>query len=390
MNGAMMTRPQTGAQEVNAALVGKAGGRNELATPALVVDLDIFERNIARMAEFARARGIALRPHAKTHKCAEIARRQIAAGALGICVAKLGEAEALAQAGVDSILITSPIVTGRGITRLMELNARVGELMVVCDNAAIATKLADAATAHGRKLKLLVDVDPGMGRTGIRPGSDAAQLVQKIARNPAFEFKGLQCYAGNLQHLESRNERRDKSIAALAELADLCRRLRSEGIAPDILSGGGTGTFDIDPDARILTELQVGSYIFMDRQYNDVWEKSGARVPFETALFVQTTVISANRDGMATTDAGFKAFATDAGPPRIVSGAPSGASYFFFGDEQGGILYAPDEARLKPGDVVTCAVPHCDPTVNLYDFYHLIRGERVEAIWPIEARGCSA
>ena len=386
----MMTRPQTGAQEVNAALVGKAGGRNELATPALVVDLDIFERNIARMAEFARARGIALRPHAKTHKCAEIARRQIAAGALGICVAKLGEAEALAQAGVDSILITSPIVTGRGITRLMELNARVGELMVVCDNAAIATKLADAATAHGRKLKLLVDVDPGMGRTGIRPGSDAAQLVQKIARNPAFEFKGLQCYAGNLQHLESRNERRDKSIAALAELADLCRRLRSEGIAPDILSGGGTGTFDIDPDARILTELQVGSYIFMDRQYNDVWEKSGARVPFETALFVQTTVISANRDGMATTDAGFKAFATDAGPPRIVSGAPSGASYFFFGDEQGGILYAPDEARLKPGDVVTCAVPHCDPTVNLYDFYHLIRGERVEAIWPIEARGCSA
>jgi len=386
----MMTRQQTGAQEINAALIGKAGGRYELATPALVIDLDIFERNVARMAAFARARGIALRPHAKTHKCAEIAGRQIAAGALGICAAKLGEAEALADAGVDSILITSPVVTDRGIARLMQLNARVGNLMAVCDNAGTAAKLAEAATAHGRKLRLLVDMDPGMGRTGVRPGDNAAQLVQMVARNPAFEFKGLQCYAGNLQHLESGNERRDRSLAALGELADFCRRLRGEGIAPDILTGGGTGTFDIDPDARILTELQVGSYVFMDRQYNDVWEKSGSPAPFETALFVQTTVISANRDGLATTDAGFKAFATDAGPPQIVSGAPPGAGYFFFGDEQGGILYAPDQGRLKPGDVVTCAVPHCDPTVNLYDCYHLIRGERLDAIWPIEARGRSA
>jgi D-serine deaminase-like pyridoxal phosphate-dependent protein len=145
-----------------------------------------------------------------------------------------------------------------------------------------------------------------------------------------------------------------------------------------------------DPDAHVLTELQVGSYIFMDRQYNDVWEKSGSVPPFETSLFVQTTVISANRDGLATTDAGFKAFATDAGAPRIISGAPSGANYFFFGDEQGGILYSLEEGRLNLGDVVICAVPHCDPTVNLYDCYHLVRSNRLEAIWPIEARGRSA
>jgi D-serine deaminase-like pyridoxal phosphate-dependent protein len=211
-----------------------------------------------------------------------------------------------------------------------------------------------------------------------------------VARNPAFKFKGLQCYAGNLQHLESRNERREKALSALQELADFCGRLRGQGVSPDILTGGGTGTFDIDPDAGILSELQVGSYVFMDRQYNDVWEKSGSAPPFETALFVQTTVISANRDGLATTDAGFKAFATDAGPPRIVSGAPEGASYFFFGDEQGGILYSPDSPRLTPGDVVTCAVPHCDPTVNLYDYYHVIRGDCLEAMWRIEARGRSA
>jgi D-serine deaminase-like pyridoxal phosphate-dependent protein len=176
----------------------------------------------------------------------------------------------------------------------------------------------------------------------------------------------------------------------LAELADFCRQLRNEGIPLEVLTGGGTGTFDIDPDARILTELQVGSYVFMDRQYNEVWEKSGKPPPFETSLFVQTTIISANRAGLATTDAGFKAFATDAGAPKIVGGAPASASYFFFGDEQGGIMYSPDERRLNAGEVVSCAVPHCDPTVNLYDYYHLVRGDRLVAIWPIEARGRSA
>jgi D-serine deaminase-like pyridoxal phosphate-dependent protein len=376
--------------ELNAGLVGVPGGRKRLETPALVIDLDRFEENIERMALFGRENQIAIRPHAKTHKSAEIARRQIAAGAPGICAAKLGEAEALAEAGIGSILITSPVVAERGIERLVSLNTRMDQLMAVCDNMNVAQRLADAAAESGKPLKLLVDIDPGMGRTGLPPGDDAAALVCAIVHNPAFEFKGLQFYAGNLQHLESRGERREKSLSALAALAHFCRRLRSEGVVPEIVTGAGTGTYDIDPDARVLTELQVGSYVFMDRQYNEVWEKSGGRPPFETSLFVQTTVISANREGLATTDAGFKAFATDAGPPLIVSGAPAGANYFFFGDEQGGILYAPAQDRLAPGDIVTCAVPHCDPTVNLYDFYHLVRGDRLVAIWPIEARGCSA
>lgn len=378
------------ALELNDDLIGVAGGRWRLATPALVIDLDRLETNIARMVRHARTNNVALRPHAKTHKCAEIARRQITAGAEGICVAKLGEAEALADAGIDSILITSPVVTERGIERLIALNARIGQVTAVCDSAAIAERLAAAAAASGKRLALLVDIDPGMGRTGLPPGEAAAALVHAVARNPAFIFKGLQCYAGNLQHLESANERRAKSLAALAELERFCRRLRSEGIAPEIVTGAGTGTFDIDPDAHILTELQVGSYIFMDRQYNEVWERSGFAPPFETSLFLQTTVISANREGLATTDAGFKAFATDAGPPAIVSGAPPGASYFFFGDEQGGIEYSCADRRLSVGDVITCAVPHCDPTVNLHNYYHVIGGDRLEAIWPIEARGRSA
>jgi len=375
---------------LNFDLLNIPGGRAKLATPALVIDLDVLERNIARMAEHARKRGVALRPHAKTHKSAQIARLQMAAGALGICCAKLGEAEALAEAGIDSILITSPVVTERGIARLMALNGRIGELMAVCDNPAVATRLADAAHESGKPLKILVDIDPGLGRTGIRPGEGALALVRQVAESKSLHFAGLQCYAGQVQHMESPNERRDKSLFALKELGELRDALKTRGLQPAILSGGGTGTFDIDPDAHVLTELQVGSYVFMDRQYNEVWEKPGDRVPFETSLFVQTTVISANRDGLATTDAGFKAFATDAGVPVIASGAPAGASYFFFGDEQGGIFYDSSKQKLAPGDVITCVVPHCDPTVNLYDCYHAVRGDTLSFIWPVEGRGKSA
>lgn len=378
-----------GAQELNRDLIGEANGAARLQTPALVIDLDRLEANISRMAEHARKNDIALRPHAKTHKCAEIAKLQIAAGALGVCVAKLGEAEALADAGIDSILITSPVVSERGIARLVALNRRMGDLMAVCDNAEVAGQLAQATAASGKKLNVLVDIDPGLGRTGIRPGDSAIALVRQVASSAGLVFRGLQCYAGQLQHLESPNERREKSLTAMQELGDFRGRLKAEGLAPDILSGGGTGTFDIDPDARVLTELQVGSYIFMDRQYNDVWEKPGDRAPFETSLFVQTTVISANRENLATTDAGFKSFATDAGSPVIASGAPSGANYFFFGDEQGGVFYAGD-VKLRPRDVMRCVVPHCDPTVNLYDCYHAVRGDVLEAIWTVDSRGRSA
>ncbi|MGD0189714.1 MAG: DSD1 family PLP-dependent enzyme [Rhizomicrobium sp.] len=385
-----MARQEMGAQELNSDLIGEPGGAARLQTPALVIDLDRLETNIARMAEHARQSGIRLRPHAKTHKCAEIARQQIAAGALGICVAKLGEAEAMADAGIQSILITSPVVTERGVARLVALNMWVPELIAVCDNVSVAERLEEAAVRSGKSLSVLVDIDPGLGRTGVRPGDDAIALVRTVVESSHLTFRGLQCYAGQLQHLESPNERRDKSLAVLQELGEFRNRLKADGTVPDILSGGGTGTFDIDPDARVLTELQVGSYVFMDRQYNDVWEKRGDRIPFETSLFVQTTVISANRDGLATTDAGLKSFATDASAPVIASGAPPGSNYFFFGDEQGGVIYPPGEGKLIPGSVMRCVVPHCDPTVNLYDCYHAVRGYTLEAIWPIDARGRSA
>lgn len=374
---------------LNEPLIGVPRGRAKLQTPALVLDLDIFERNVARMVEHAKKSNIGLRPHAKTHKSVEIARRQLAAGANGICCAKLGEAEALAAGGIDSILLTSPVVTEAGIARLMTLNTTMRELIVVTDNADVASRLDAAAQAAGKKLKILVDIDPGMSRTGIR-ATLAPALVDQVTKAPGLEWLGLQCYAGQVQHMESPNERRAASLNALKELGDLRDTLAKSGHVPKILSGGGTGTFDIDPDARVLTELQVGSYVFMDKQYNDVWEKTGDRLPFETSLFVQTTVISANRPGLATTDAGLKSFATDAGPPFLASGAPEGAAYFFFGDEQGGISYPKDGKLMKPGDVVACVVPHCDPTVNLYDRFHCVRGDTLEAIWRVDGRGRSA
>jgi 3-hydroxy-D-aspartate aldolase len=371
---------------LNANLVGEPGGTGKLQTPALVIDLDVFEKNLAHMATHAKKQGVSLRPHAKTHKSVEIAKLQIAAGALGVCAAKLGEAEALGAGGIQSILVTSPVVTEAGIARVMVLNQQIDDLMITCDNAGIADALDRAAQVSGKKLKVIVDIDPGLGRTGIRP--DLAQpLVAKIAAAKGLAYTGLQCYAGQVQHLESPNERREKSLAAMKALGDLRDALKKDGLAPKIVSGGGTGTFDIDPDARVLTELQVGSYVFMDKQYNDVWEKPGDRPPFDVSLTVHTTVISANRPGLATTDAGYKAFATDAGPPQIASGAPAGASYFFFGDEQGGVI-APNPLAI--GTKIACVVPHCDPTVNLYDAYHVIRGDTLEAIWPIEGRGRSA
>jgi D-serine deaminase-like pyridoxal phosphate-dependent protein len=371
------------------ALIGEPGSRSRIPTPALVLDLDAFERNVARMAEHCKVNGLGLRPHAKTHKSVTVAKAQIAAGALGICCAKLGEAEAMAAGGIESILITSPVVTAQGIERLMTLNAKLPDLMVVVDNPENARALAAAAAEYKRVLKVLVDLDIGLHRTGIRPGDDATELAELLDAAEYLELRGLQAYAGHLMHVHDFAERREKSLAAMKLLGDQRDALKAAGLCCDILTGGGTGTYNIDPEASVLTELQGGSYIFMDKQYHDVALGNGAGFPFETSLFVQMSVVSNNTKNLATTDAGFKSFSTDAEPPKLLSGAPEGAGYFFFGDEQGGILL-PDGARLALGATLTAMTPHCDPTVNLYDAYHVVRGDVLVDIGPIEARGRSA
>lgn len=374
--------------ETDRTLIGVPGGRWRIETPALVIDLDAFEANLAAMAAHCRAAGLALRPHAKTHKSVEVARRQIAAGAIGQCCAKLGEAEALAAGGIEGLLITSPVVTPAGIARVVALNGRARELMLVVDAPEVVDAMGAAAAKAGQTLALLVDVDVGLRRTGIAPGQPAVDLARRIAAHPALRFAGVQGYAGHLMHVTGRAERRVRSLEALGELARTRDLLVQVGLEPAIVTGGGTGTFDIDPQARVLTELQAGSYVFMDREYADVWRADDEAPPFATALTIQSTVVSANAPGMATIDAGYKAFATDAGAPSLLSGAPAGAAYFFFGDEHGGLTLAAGD-RMTVGALVTCDAPHCDPTVNLYDAYHVVRGDTLVELWPIEARGAS-
>jgi len=374
-------------REPNRALIGEPGSRHRLQTPALVLDRPALERNIAAMAAFAAARSLDLRPHAKTHKSARIAGLQMAAGAVGQCVVTVGEAEALAAGGIGRILITSPVVGAAKIDRLMALNAEIEELIVVVDQPDQAALLARAAGAAGRPLKVLVDLDMGTHRTGAADPAAALVLGHQIAAANSLDLVGLQAYAGHLQHVADFAERRHDLAAPAAAAAGLRDSLAAAGLAPQIVTGGGTGTHRIDAAQGTFTELQAGSYIFLDVQYDAVALDEAEPRPFEPALFVATSVVSANWPGLATTDGGLKRFATDGPAPRIVRGAPPGATYRFSGDEHGEIAYAPDRGRLRVGDVVECLTPHCDPTVNLYDHYHVVEGDRLVDIWPVDGRG---
>lgn len=372
-------------QRLHGSLLG-GPARDQLNTPVLVVDRAALDRNLARMADYARGRGVALRPHAKTHKSVDIARLQIAAGAIGLCCAKLGEAEALAEGGIPRILITSPVVSAPAIRRLAALNRTVEELIVVVDHPDNATALA---AATDRPLHVLVDIDPGIRRTGVASPEAALELARGIRALDRLTYRGVQMYCGIQQHIARFSERDAAIRERMQYLASVLALLSSNQAAPEIITGAGTGTHRIDAALGVYTEWQVGSYIFMDRQYADC-DLSGDGAPsFEYALFVDTRVISCNTRGMATIDAGFKALATDGGPPAIVSGAPAGAQYRFMGDEHGAIIDPSGQHVWRLGDPVRLAVPHCDPTVNLYDSYHVLAGDTLEAIWTVTARGRS-
>jgi D-serine deaminase-like pyridoxal phosphate-dependent protein len=368
-------------------LIGRQGSRRALNTPVLVVDRDALQRNIDAMAAFARAKHVALRPHAKTHKSVDVARLQLAAGAVGMCCAKLGEAEALAEGGIENILITSPVVTPQAIERLIALNGRMRGLSVVADNPANVEALALAAGAAGQTLVLLVDIDPGIRRTGAASAEAAVALARRIAGDSALRFAGVQYYCGVQQHIESYAERRAAIEDRTAYLRSAIAALHDAGLPPDVVTGGGTGTHRIDADLGVLTELQAGSYVFMDKQYGDCDLDGEGGSPFETSLFVDAHVISANAASMATIDAGFKALSTDGGSPVVAAGAPRDAKFVFMGDEHGALI-APDHA-FRIGDHISLAVPHCDPTVNLYDAYHVVRDGTLIGIWPVTARGRS-
>ena len=377
------------AEQLHGHLIGQQGSRRSLNSPALVLDLDMLDRNIAEMASFAKAHNVNLRPHSKTHKSADIARRQMAAGALGVCCAKLGEAEALGEAGIQSLHITSPVVTPQAIQRLVELNAKVSDLMLVVDHPANAEALAAAAAKAGKPLTVIVDIDPGIHRTGTASPEATVELVQKIANFRSLAYAGVQFYCGSHQHIVDFKERTAQIKERTEYLQGILAKLEEAGLKPGIVTGSGTGTHYIDAKLGVFTELQVGSYVFMDHDYN-VCDLRGLDKPtFEQALQIDSRVVSANTPGMVTVDAGLKAMATEKGPPVILKGAVEGATTRFMGDEHLAVIAPKGQEAPKLGELVVLTPPHCDPTVNLYESFHVVKGDTLVEIWPVTARGRS-
>ena len=372
---------------LNAAQIGQDRPNQRLATPILALDLAALERNIARMQEGVSAAGMALRPHAKTHKSPQIAALQIAAGALGNCCASLREADVMITAGIPGVLITSPMVGPVKLARLCELLSHAEGLMVVCDHGDNAGELDEAARRADRVLDVLVDVDVGLSRTGVSSPDRALALARQIDAAAHLAFKGLQGYSGAIQHIEDYGARAATYGAQMDVLEQVRDNLAGAGLAPHIVSGGGTGSSELDRKRGLLTELQAGSYVFMDVDYNKVEIFENERTPFESALTVLTSVVSNNADGFVTIDGGLKCFATDGPLPEIVDGAPEGAAYGYFGDEHGRVSFADAGQSLPLGHQVRLVVPHCDPTVNLHNYYHCFRDGVLSEIWPVAARG---
>ncbi len=327
-----------------------------------------------------------MRPHAKTHKCPEIARRQVAAGAVGVCAATVPEAEAMVAAGVRGVLLTSPVVEPRKLARMVALARRPGAVLLAVGHPRQAELLAEAAGAAKAVVDVLVDVDVGDRRTGVLPGRPALQLAQQIAKQRTLRLRGVQAYAGHASHAVGFENRAKLSRAAMGQAVETRERLAGAGLDVPILSGGSTGTYNIDSALKGVTELQAGSYVFMDVDYRRIGGKGGAvYTDFRPSLTVLTTVVSASHPDRVTVDAGTKAFATDV-PDRPEARGWEGLSYARAGDEFGTVTAAPGARLPRLGDRLEFVVPHCDPTVNLYDRIYAARGERVEAVWAVAAR----
>jgi D-serine deaminase-like pyridoxal phosphate-dependent protein len=386
----LVTRSRRGAAMAAAAEPQDAPAnwtRDDIPTPALLLDLDAFEANLRAIAEHCQRKGCAARPHAKTHKCPEIARRQVALGARGVAVATVPEAEAMVDAGIKGVLLTSPIVEPRKVARMAQLVKDGGDLMLAVGHPREAELLAAAAEAARVRVNVLLDLDVGDHRFGILPGAPAQDLARQISRYPSLRLRGIQAYSGQSSHTKGFEARREVSRKAMEQAVQTREHLSKDGHDMAILSGGSTGTYNIDCDLPGGIELQVGSYVFMDVGYRAIGGQNSGPVytDFRPSLTVLTTVVSSTLDDRVSVDAGVKSFATDS-PALPEAKSWQGLRYKFFGDEFG-LLTAEEGAKLpRLGERLEFYVPHCDPTVNLYDRIYALRGNTVESVWPIVAR----
>tara|TARA_E500000178_G_C17026943_1_gene758506 strand:+ start:510 stop:1748 length:1239 start_codon:yes stop_codon:yes gene_type:complete len=386
--------------------------RAELPTPALVINRAALSRNLSKMHTFLEASGKGMRSHSKTHKCPTIALQQISAGGVGICVAKIGEAAAMLQGGVTNLLITSPVATrtkARLLNHLLSqykgnkpddsmaasLNTQMEpgtktdiDIKLVVDST-VGLKLLEKYIDPANRMGVLIDIDVSMGRTGVRDLETILSLIERVSNDSRFYFAGVQHYAGQIMHVESYAKRREKSLRSWEATGELIASIESRGFAVDVVTGGGTGTYDIDVSVAAITDLQVGSYIFMDAEYravhsrdNDVFDD------FEIALTVLCSTISQPKEGLITVDGGYKAFASDSVVPQCID-LPD-VAFRFAGDEHGVLILPSGEQEVRLGQTLSFATPHCDPTVNLHDYYWIEEADgRISECWPITARGCS-
>jgi len=358
----------------------------EVDTPALLVDLDAFERNLRRMADATPPGGRPrLRAHAKTHKSPAIAHQQIALGAVGICCQKVSEAEIFVGDGVADVLVSNEVAGAPKLRRLAAL-ARRARIGVCVDDAGNIADLEAAAAEVDVRLRVLVEIDVGAARCGAAPGEPAVRLAELIARAPHLEFGGLQAYHGSAQHIRSFAERR-AAIQRAADMADHTKTLlRRRGFDCPIITGAGTGSYRFEIESGVYDEIQCGSYVFMDADYARNLDADGAATPeFEHSLFIWTTVMSRPTEDRAVVDAGLKSYSTDSGMP-VVCDAPD-AVLDRASDEHGRIILKRPTNAFRVGDKIRLIPGHCDPTVNLHDWYVGVRNGRVEALWPIAARG---
>jgi 3-hydroxy-D-aspartate aldolase len=358
---------------------------DEIDTPALVLDLDAFEYNLDRMAGLLAPTGVKLRAHAKTHKSPVIAGLQIARGAVGQCVQKVGEAEILAWGGIGDILVSNEIVGTTKLARLAALNG-IAKVAVCVDDAVQVAAIEAAAEHAGKRISVLVEIDVGAARCGVAPGPDAVALTKLIAASKHLTFGGLQAYQGSAQHKRTITERQAAIVVASDGARRTVEQLRQQGLDCPIVGGGGTGTFALEAGSGIYTEIQAGSYAFMDADYARNLDENGAPIStFRHALFVLATVMSTAMPGVAVLDAGHKAVSIDSGMPTVWQ-RPD-VKYVGASDEHGKLTFGPETSAPKLGEKLRLVPGHCDPTVDRYDWYVGVRGGRVECLWPVAARG---
>lgn len=357
----------------------------DVDTPALILDLDKLNRNIDRMALLAQQHGVALRPHAKSHKSDEIGRRQITAGAIGLCCQKVSEAEAMVAGGISDVFIANEVVGATKLRRLAELS-RHATITVTVDTADGVAALEQASAEAGTLIAAVVEIDTGDARAGAAPGMPATLVARDIATSKHLRFAGLQAYKGSIEHIVDYADRKRRFADVIGYVRATLESLRQLGLKCPVVTGGGTGTSSIAASSRVFTELQPGTYVFMDGNYGTIAGNEQAEsLGFDASLFVLTTVMSRGSVNRAMVDAGTKSVSTDAGMP-LIYGRPE-MRYLRADDEHGQLELSDDASGPKLGDKLLLQPANCDPTVNLHDWYVVVQGGITVAVWPVTARG---